>query len=229
MKNLHREPDTDGTGNGHYQDFKKSSESMDNGYVDSPANGSSNGRAGEEMLSPEALAEIWAKRAYALAEEPPVEATGQTLDLLVFRLGTERYGLEVSNAREIHPLTQLTPVPRAPGFVAGVFSARGRILSVIDLPVFLGLSSIERSAQSKIMVVTNTDSNSEMAHMELGLLVDDVIDVTTIYRDDIEPPLTTHVGARAEYIYGVTADLLVVLNLNALLSDKRLIVHEEIV
>lgn len=228
MKNLHREPDTDGTGNGHFQEFKESSELMDNRYGNPPANGSSNGHAEEEVLSPEALAEIWAQRAYALAEEPPVEATGQTLDLLVFRLGTERYGLEVTNSREIHPLTQLTPVPRAPGFVAGVFSARGRILSVIDLPVFLGLSSIERSAQSKIMVVTNTDPKSEAVNMELGLLVDDVMDVITVYRDDIEPPLTTHVGARAEYIHGVTADLLVVLNLNALLSDKRLIVHEEI-
>ena len=228
MKNFHMEPDTTGTGNGHYQDLKKSSELTDKRYGSPSANGSSNGQADEEMLSPEALAEIWAQRAYELAEEPPADSAGETLDLLVFRLGPERYGLEVTNAREIYPLEQLTPVPRAPNFVAGVFSARGRILSVIDLPVFLGLPAIVRSARTKIMVVTNTDPKSETVHMEIGLLVDDVLDVITVYRDDIEPPLTTHVGARAEYIHGVTADLLVVLNLNALLSDKRLIVHEEV-
>lgn len=229
MKEHHMEPDTPGAGNGHFRESKGTSGFIDGSYGAPAANGSSNGHNDDEMLSPEELAEIWAQRAYALAKEPPVESTGQTLDLLVFRLGAERYGLEVTNAREIYPLEQLTPVPRAPSFVAGVFSARGRILSVIDLQMFLGLPSNARSDQAKIMIVTNTDPNSDTAHMEIGLLVDDVVDVITAYRDDIEPPLTTHVGARAEYIHGVTSDLLVVLNLRALLGDKRLIVHEEII
>src|SRR5262245_12469400 len=93
----------------------------------------------DEQLSPAELAEIWARRAYALAQEPPVAVTGQTVALLIFRLDNERYGIEVTNVREIYPRQQLTPVPRTPAFVAGVFSARGRILSVIDLRIFLGL------------------------------------------------------------------------------------------
>ncbi len=183
---------------------------------------------GEEILSPENLAEIWARRAFDLAEEPPAAATGQTVDLLVFWLGGERYGLEVTNVREIHPLEQLTPVPRTPNFVAGVFSARGRILSIVDLRAFLGLPAIGLSDQTKIIVVTNTDPTSDMVQMELGILADEVDDVMTIFKKDIEPSLTTHTGARSEYIEGVTANMLVVLNLNALLSDKRLIVQEEI-
>ncbi len=218
----------------------------------------------EERLSPEQLAEIWARRAYALAKEPPAEATGQTVDLLVFWLGQERYGIEVTNVREIYPLEQLTPVPRTPDFVAGVFSARGRILSVIDLRAFFGLPAPAKNGagqkgmdQSKIIVVTNTDPTSthtgtgETAQptgqvkappalqrgekVEIGILADEVADVVTIFEEDIEPPLTghgdasaTHAGARTEYIQGVTADMLVILSLNILLNDERLIVQEEV-
>lgn len=183
----------------------------------------------EEELSPQELAQIWARRAYELAEAPPAPMLGQTLDLLVFWLDGERYGLEVTNVREIYPLEQLTPVPRTPNFVTGVFSARGRILSVVDLRAFMGLSATELTDQTKIIVVGHTNPASEMGQMEIGLLADEVADVLTVFKEDIDPPLTTHTDTRTEYIHGVTTDLLVVLNLNTLLNDKRLIVYEEII
>lgn len=184
----------------------------------------------EGALSSTELAEIWARRAYELAQEPPAPATGQTIDLLVFWLGKERYGIEVTNIREIYPLEQLTPVPRTPNFVAGVFSARGRILSVVDLCAFFDLPAIGLSDQTKIIVAANTEPRSTPGGqiLEVGILADEVADVITIFKEDIQPPLTTHTGVRAEYIQGITADLLVVLNLGALLSDKRLIVQEEL-
>ena len=188
----------------------------------------------EDQLSPTELAEIWARRAYILAQEPPAAATGQTIVLLVFRLSGERYGIDVTNVREIYPLEQLTPVPRTPSFVAGVFSARGRIMSVIDLRTFLGLPTRTNGPrpvevdQTKIIVVINTDSTSETAQMEIGILADEVTDVCTVFIEEIEPPLTTQASIRANHIRGVTADLLVVLDLNALLSDKQLIIKDEL-
>lgn len=188
----------------------------------------------EDDLSPAQLAEIWARRAQALAQEPPEEVSGQTSALLVFQLNGERYGVDVANVREIHPLEQLTLVPRTPDFVAGVFSARGRILSVIDLRAFLGLPPRTNgrdhtgAVQAKIVVVANTDATSETTQMEIGLLTDEVTDVYTVFNTAIEPPLTTQAGLRAHYIRGVTADLLVVLDLNALLGDKQLIIKDEL-
>lgn len=186
----------------------------------------------DDQLSPAELAEILARRAYTLAQEPPAAVTGQTMALLIFRLNNERYGIDVTNVHEIYPLQQLTPVPRTPPFVAGVFSARGRILSVIDLRTFLGLPAAARGqtevGQSKIMVVTNTDSTSETVQMEVGLLVDEVIDVQTIFTEELEASLTTPTGSRANHIRGVTSDLLVVLELNALLGDKQLIIKDEL-
>ena len=168
----------------------------------------------------EAMAEILERRAHALAEPPSTKVKGQTLYLLTFLLNGERYGLEISYVREIYPLQQLTPVPRTPGFVAGLFSARGRLISVLDLHAFLGLPNLTITDESKIIVIADDD-------MEIGLLADEVTDVYTIFKEKIEPPLTTHTESRAEYIHGLTADMLVVLNLKRLLNEKRLIVQEE--
>jgi purine-binding chemotaxis protein CheW len=188
----------------------------------------------EDQLSLAELAEIWARRAEVLAQEPLAAATGQRITLLVFRLNGERYGIDVANVREIYPLEQLTPVPRTPNFVAGVFSARGRILSVIDLRAFLGLPAPIKGQgqpevdQARIIVVTNTNLTSETPQMEIGILTDDVIDIYAVFSEEIEPPLTTQAGLKGNYIRGVTADLLVVLELNALLSDKQLIIKDEL-
>ncbi|MCI0395703.1 MAG: chemotaxis protein CheW [Chloroflexi bacterium] len=178
----------------------------------------------EQELNPEELAQIWARRAYALAELPPAENQGQTLDLLALVLGGERYAVEVRHVREIYSLEQITPVPRTPSFVVGVFSARGRLLSVIDLRAFLGLPKLGLSGSRKIVAVTAGD-----AHLEVGLLADAVVDVLTVFEDDVESGLVSQAGAQTEYIRGVAPGMLAVLNLNALLNDKRLIVHEEVI
>ena len=195
-----------------------------NGYQQT-SNLSHNPASNQEPDS-ETVAKIWAKRARELAKEPPAPETGKTVDMLVFLLGNERYGINVANVREIHRQRQLTPVPRAPGFVAGVFSARGRILSAIDLRVFFGLPPISMSDQTKIIVVTNTDAHLETDKIEVGILADAVPDVLTIFEDDIMPPLTTHTGPKTEHLLGIADNLLAVLNLNTLLADDRLLVNE---
>jgi chemotaxis signal transduction protein len=58
--------------------------------------------------------------------------------------------------------------------------------------------------------------------------VDEVIDVQTVFTEEIEAPLTTQDGIHAHHIRGVTSDLLVVLELNALLSDKQLVIKDEL-
>ncbi|HMR65016.1 MAG TPA: chemotaxis protein CheW [Anaerolineae bacterium] len=183
-----------------------------------------------EYVDQAELAQIWARRAQILARKPPAETVGETLELMVFWLGGEKYGVEVLGVREIHPLGRLTPVPRTPDFVAGVFSARGRILSVIDLRAFFGLSTSEEEKLSyqKIIVVT-TEGCSDAPALEVGLLVNEVEDVTTIFKSELAPPLPTHNGALARYTRGITADLMMVLDLAALLSDPQIIIQEEVV
>ncbi len=197
-----------------------------------PINGSTPSIQEQQLTSPEStqLAEIWARRAADLAKPPPVKTEGRTYDLLVFRLADEQYGIKVNHVVEIYPPEQITPVPRTPAFVVGVFSARGRLLSVVDLRAFFGLSTIDLSETSKIIVVAGdtTKHKGGNGRFEVGLLADEVEDVITIFEDELEPTLSNQIGGRADHTLGITAEMLVVLNLDALLQNKRLIVHEEV-
>ena len=61
---------------------------------------------------------ILRERAQALARVPSAAAALEsTLDLLEFRLASERYGLETRFVHEVHPLRELTPLPCTPEFV----------------------------------------------------------------------------------------------------------------
>jgi purine-binding chemotaxis protein CheW len=174
----------------------------------------------EEEWTAEALAEIWARRAAALAEPPPAEIQGQRLNLLTFVLGNERYAVDVSHVREIYPLEQVTAVPRTPAFVVGVFSARGRLISVVDLHAFFGLPRLSIGPSSKVIVVAAAGP----AGVEVGLLADDVTGLLTVYQDELETAIT----AQAEYMRGIAAGMVGVLNLDILLNSKPFIVQEEI-
>ena len=199
--------------------------SMSNGY----ARHITKGHHQKEPYEADQLAAIWERRAVELAVPLHEEPEGATLDLLVFCLNGERYGIKVSHVREIHQPQQITTVPRTPEFVVGVFSARGRLLSIIDLHAFLGLPKITLNKDSKIIVVTSNDqTHSSDGQFEIGLLADEVEDVLTIFEDDLNPMLANQLDGQAEYTLGITVDMLIVFNLGALLKNKRLLVNEEI-
>jgi purine-binding chemotaxis protein CheW len=64
--------------------------------------------------------------------------------------------------------------------------------------------------------------------MEFGILADSIIGVRTIPLTELQPSLPTLNGVREEYLKGVSKDRTVVLDGKKLLSDRKLIVHEEI-
>ena len=59
-------------------------------------------------------------------------------------------------------------------------------------------------------------------NVEFGLLADAVPGVRQIPCDEIQPPLPTQTGVRAEYVRGLTADRLVVLDVARILADPAI-------
>ncbi len=195
-------------------------------------------------ISPEEMQRIWARRAAELAQVPDEEDEGDQVRLVLIRLGREMYGLDAQYVYYVKPTEGITLVPRVPDWVAGVINMRGRILSVVDLRQFFGLpaaSEDDRNSDSldeamlQLVVVETPD-------MEIALLVDDVLTVESLPIGQMQDASGTVRGLRAEYVQGVIARqdpeaddgvegdrLVVILDLLAVLSDPRLIVHEEIV
>jgi len=161
-------------------------------------------------------------RAKALARKREQEAPVQEqIEVVEFLLAYERYALESSYVREVYPLKDLTPMPCTPPFVLGIINVRGQILSVIDLKTFFDLPEKGLTDLNKVMIVKD-DS------MQLGILADTILGVRSIPVQDVQAPLPTLTGVREEYLRGVTKERLVVLDVGKILSDKNIVVHEEV-
>lgn len=161
-------------------------------------------------------------RAQALARPlERSEVAESSLQLLEFRLARESYALETRHVREVYPLKNLTPVPCTPSFVLGIVNVRGRITPVIDIKKFFDLPDQGLTDLHSVILLRSND-------LELGLMADVVVGVRTIPLDSLQPTLPTLTGIRADYLKGVTAQRLVVLDLDRLLADPKIIVQEEV-
>ena len=178
-------------------------------------------RASSTSATPDARA-ILRARARALARPRDRAAVAEaSLELLEFRLAQECYALETRHVREVYPLRDLTPLPCTPPFVLGIVNVRGRITPVIDIKKFFDLPDKGLTDLHRIILVRGND-------LELGLLADVIVGVRTIPVDSLQPSLPTLTGIRADYLKGVTAERLVVLDLDRILADPKIIVHEEV-
>ena len=194
-------------------------------------------------ISPEELEEIWARRAAELAQVPVDDDEGEQIRLILVRLGRETYGIDAQYVYNVKPAELITYVPRVPNWVAGVVNFRGRIFSVVDLRQFFGLpfADIQGKEESEAGGNASFLVMVETPDMEIALLVDGVLTVESVPTSRIQDTSGTVRGLRPEYVRGVVTrmsddaddgandSMLVVLDLQALLADERLIVHEEIV
>ncbi|HWP47221.1 MAG TPA: chemotaxis protein CheW [Candidatus Limnocylindrales bacterium] len=172
--------------------------------------------------TPEEKKKILRARARVLAQEPKEkEADGERIEVVKFLLAHENYGIESVYVREVHPLKELTPLPCTPPFVLGIINVRGQILSVIDLKKFFDLPAQEPTHLNKVIILHNH-------RIEFGILAEAVVGVQWIPLQDIQPSFSTLTGVREEYLKGVTRERLVILDAERILSDKSLIVHEEV-
>jgi purine-binding chemotaxis protein CheW len=172
-------------------------------------------------VSAEAV-QILRTRAQALARKRQVPpSAGTLLELLEFRLASEHYAVESRHVQEVHPLRDLTPLPGTPPFVLGIVNLRGRIVPVFDLKKFFDLPEQGLTDLHRIILVRGND-------LELGLLADVIVGVRSIVADSLQPSLPTLTGIRADYLKGVSDERLVVLDLERILSDPKIVVHEEV-
>jgi purine-binding chemotaxis protein CheW len=170
---------------------------------------------------PEEKQKILRARARQLAKPGKGEATSpqSLLEVVEFVLGPEHYGIESNHIREIHPLTEFTPLPCTPLFVLGLVNVRGRILSIINIKKLFDLPEKGLTDLNKVIIV-------HTHHMELGILADAILGVQVIAPEEIHPALPTMTGIRADYLKGITKDSLVVLNVENILADDKILVDE---
>jgi len=120
-------------------------------------------------------------------------------ELLVatFELGSDGvFGIDATLIQEVVMVGEITPVRHAADYVAGIRNLRGRIITVIDLCVRLGLGSVNIGPDSRILIA---DWKGE----PVGLLVDRVADAIALQAGDLKPAPPNLHGVQMQKLRGV--------------------------
>jgi purine-binding chemotaxis protein CheW len=115
-----------------------------------------------------------------------------------FQLGGDDgvFGIDATLIQEVTMVGELTPVRHAPEYVAGIRNLRGRIITVIDLCVRLGLGFVEIGPESRILIA---DWKGE----PVGLLVDRVSDAIAVAADALQSAPPNLHGVQMQKLLGV--------------------------
>lgn len=139
------------------------------------------------------------------------------IQILTFSLDNVFYGVNVSQVREVKNFDGVTPVPYAPNYVKGVTNLRGEIISVVDLRKRFGMQDKKTNEDAGIMIIIQDKH-------PVGVMVDSVMEVLTISKDDIEANADSLIVERAEAIIGVAKhdkELIILLDLLKVVSKSN--------
>lgn len=118
---------------------------------------------------------------------------------LTFRLGAERYGIDILKVQEIRSYEAPTAVAHTPPFIKGVINLRGVVVPILDLRIKFQLGHANYDGFTVVIILN-------VARRVVGVVVDSVSDVITLTQDSIGPatePARTTFASR--YITGLRA------------------------
>jgi purine-binding chemotaxis protein CheW len=124
----------------------------------------------------------------------------ESVQYLTFKLSDETFALDVSKVREILEFSKVTKVPQTPEFMRGVINLRGSVVPVIDMRLKFGMSAIEQTVNTCIIVVEVQQDGDVVI---LGTLADSVQEVIEMEPEQIEA--APHIGTRlnTDFIKGM--------------------------
>ncbi len=118
-----------------------------------------------------------------------LESGTNELEVMEFKIGERFFGINVAKVLEILRYPDITPMPNTSPYIEGIFKPRNSIITVINLPEYLGLGS-DNDKSKDILIITMFNNISTAFH------VNAVEGINRISWSDIEKPDPT--------IYGTT-------------------------
>ncbi len=144
------------------------------------------------------------------------KASREEIQMLTFSIDKVFYGVNVQQVREVKNFEGVTPVPYAPDYVKGVTNLRGEVIPVIDLKKRFGMTTQQGADEAGIMIIVQ-------GKHPVGVMVDSVLEVLTLPKDDIETNPDSLIVDRSESIMGVAKhnnELILLLDLVKVISKN---------
>lgn len=136
---------------------------------------------------------------------------------VIFRLGDERYAVDILNVGGISEFREVTKVPNAPYFIDGIINLRGDIIPIINLKKRFNIP--EKQADSDTRIIINN-----IAGKDVGFVVDEASQVIKIDDAEIEDAPDIIKGSDRQYIQGVgkvNEQIVILLNLEKILNEDE--------
>jgi purine-binding chemotaxis protein CheW len=166
--------------------------------------------------------EILKSRAQALSkvEERLTDDNTDSVFVVKFLLSDEVYGIEASFIKEVLPLKDLTVVPCTPNFILGVINIRGQIFTVINPKKILMLPEKGISEFTKVMILSHEN-------ISFGIVADTILGNQYIPSSEIGSLPYRKNNIQKDYLMGVTARGVIILNAKTFMNSSELVVNQE--
>ncbi len=170
----------------------------------------------------EKSAEIFEKRAVSLHERLnnlTVNNVFSDNKFVSFLLNKTTYCMNLKYAKEFVHGVNMISLPCSPDYIEGLITVRGDFVTVLNLKKFLNYSYTEYSSKRKVILI-----NSDV--LKLGLLVDDIYEITDILDEKIVAREMIHDNSPITEEFIDNNSVKPILNIEKLLRDERLYIEE---
>lgn len=144
------------------------------------------------------------------------------IQLIVFRLGDEEYGLRIEQVKEVTITPEVARMPKTPPFIKGIANLRGDIIAIVDLEERFGLrpTGQELPATSYTLAIEAKDYT-------IGIVVREVPQPLSIPVSIIEkaPEFIQDININDKYIEGIAkvdGRIIIVLDMLKLLTPSEI-------
>ena len=146
----------------------------------------------------------------------------EMVQLIVFRLGDEDYGIRIEQVKEVTVTPDVARMPKTPPFIKGIANLRGDIIAIIDLEERFQLRPAGRPLPERSYTVA-----VEAADYTLGLMVREVPRPLTLPLSQIEatPEFVQDSATRDKYLEGIAKipeGIIIVLDMRKLLTPSEI-------
>jgi two-component system chemotaxis sensor kinase CheA len=124
----------------------------------------------------------------------------EEVQLLIFELDKQLYGINILQVEHMQQLGQITPIPHTPSYIKGFINLRGLVVPIIDLRERFDLSPTDLEEERTIIVLKVP---GEYSPKVVGIIVDKVHNSVTKTRDEIKPVLENNKSALSPFVVGL--------------------------
>lgn len=120
-------------------------------------------------------------------------------EILIFGLDGNLYAIDIRYTREIVETLPVTPIPRAPPYIAGMTNIRGEITTLISLSMIIGQDAGSLSRDQKFIIIVPEAARGD----KIGFIVDHVASVCSVPEESIDMRKDDSQVAGRSFIKGI--------------------------